>query len=58
MSTYKLTDEALQDLDEIFQYLSGYSLDAVDRFLDALEKNPKICSTTQHRDRIVWLKVR
>lgn len=38
MSTYKLTDEAIQDLDEIFQYLSGYSLDAVDRFLDALEK--------------------
>ncbi|MBO1351369.1 MAG: type II toxin-antitoxin system RelE/ParE family toxin [Hormoscilla sp. GUM202] len=38
MSTYKLTDEALQDLDEIFNYLSGYSLDAVDRFLDALEK--------------------
>ncbi|MBC6421702.1 MAG: type II toxin-antitoxin system RelE/ParE family toxin [Hormoscilla sp. SP5CHS1] len=38
MSTHKLTDEALQDLDEIFNYLSGYSLDAVDRFLDALEK--------------------
>ena len=38
MSTYKLTDEALQDLDEIFNYLSCYSLDAVDRFLDALEK--------------------
>ncbi len=38
MSTYKLTDEALQDLDDIFNYLSGYSLDAVDRFLDALEK--------------------
>jgi len=41
MSTYKLTDEALQDLDEIFNYLSGYSLDAVDRFLDALEKKYK-----------------
>ena len=42
MSTYKLTDEALQDLDEIFNYLSGYSLDAVDRFLDALEKKYQI----------------
>lgn len=38
MSGYKLTDEALQDLDEIFNYLSGYSLDAVDRFLNAIEK--------------------
>ncbi|MGK7904724.1 MAG: hypothetical protein AB4352_25625 [Hormoscilla sp.] len=27
MSTYKLTDEALQDLDDIFSYLSSYSLD-------------------------------
>lgn len=38
MSSYKLTDEALEDLEEIFNYFSGYSLDAADRFLDALEK--------------------
>ena len=38
MRTYNLTDEALQDLDDIFKYLSSYSLDAADRFLDALEK--------------------
>lgn len=37
MSIYSLTDEAIQDLDNIFNYMSDFRLDAATRFLDAFE---------------------
>lgn len=37
MSIYSLTDEAVQDLEKIFYYISDYSLEAATRFLDAFE---------------------
>lgn len=38
MSIYSLTNEAIQDLDDISNYISDFSLDGATRFLDAFER--------------------
>ncbi len=38
MSIYSLTDEAIQDIEDIYNYLSDFSLDAAARFLDTFEQ--------------------
>lgn len=35
MNTYSLTDEAIQDLEDVYNYMSAFSLDAANRFVDA-----------------------
>lgn len=49
MSIYRLTDEAIQDLDDIVTYLSSFSLNAGNRFLDAFEQK---CETLARLPRI------
>lgn len=38
MSIYNLTDEAIQDLNDIYDYISNLSLDTASRFVDAFEQ--------------------
>jgi toxin ParE1/3/4 len=38
MSIYSLTDEAIQDLDDISTYMSDFSLDTATNFLDSFER--------------------
>jgi toxin ParE1/3/4 len=49
MSIYRLTYEAIQDLDDIVSYLSSFSLHAVNRFLNAFEQK---CETLANLPRI------
>ncbi|HLO84099.1 MAG TPA: type II toxin-antitoxin system RelE/ParE family toxin [Nostocaceae cyanobacterium] len=38
MSKYSLTDEAIQDINEICDYLSNFNLDAANKFLNSIEQ--------------------
>ncbi|WP_143046397.1 type II toxin-antitoxin system RelE/ParE family toxin [Trichormus sp. NMC-1] len=38
MSNYSLTDEAIEDINEICEYLSNFNLDSAHQFLDTIEQ--------------------
>lgn len=38
MSNYSLTDEAIQDINEICDYISNFNLDSATQFLNLIEQ--------------------